>query len=272
MLISKRAVIALISGFMILGAGVCASAVEMNLAGIKLSSPAASVLKKYGNPTRITVATTQVTIATMGIPGQGGMMPGGAQGTMSEIMGAPQTGGLGPMASAFGSSPAPSGAYSPNYSSNYSGYSSDSLPGITGLTPPGMQGSSMIPGQRGLPNMNGLPGNPIEGQPVLVEQEVTWTYDLQDGTTVEFIISGSGRVVQITVGGDQAFTLSKTSKGIKLGNYYKDVIFKYGYPESQSQVGRFLRASYADKQRCVFTFLGKKLVGITIALKPEGEE
>jgi hypothetical protein len=126
--------------------------------------------------------------------------------------------------------------------------------------------------------MPGFPGAEQQQQVVLVEQEVTWTYDLQDGTTVEFIISGSGRVIQITVGGDRPFTLSKTSKGIKLGSYYKDVIFNYGYPESHSYVGRFLRASYAEDHRVVFTFYGpgaqevKKVVGITIALKPEGEE
>ena len=252
---------------MVLSAGVSALAVEMNLAGIKLSSPAATVLKKYGNPTRITVATSQVTSAAMGMSTQGGMLPGSAPGTMTGIMGPPTTGGLGPMG-AFGAAPSGGGLYGTDMYGNPTDQSG-ALPGFPGLTPPGMPGAGMLPGQGGLP---GMPGNPPQGQPVLVEQEATYTYDLQDGTTVEFIISGSGRVIQITVGGDQPFALSKTSKGIKLGNYYKDVIFAYGYPESQTQVGRFLRASYADKQRCVFTFLGKKLVGITIALKPEGEE
>jgi hypothetical protein len=132
-----------------------------------------------------------------------------------------------------------------------------------------MPGAEGLPGQGTFP---GVPGTEQQAQPVLFEQEVTWSYDLPDGTTVEFIISGNGRVIQITVGGDQPYALSKTSKGIKLGNNYKDVILKYGYPEYQIHVGRFLRASYADKQRCVFTFLNNKLVGVTIALKPEGEE
>jgi hypothetical protein len=107
------------------------------------------------------------------------------------------------------------------------------------------------------------------------EEQTTWTYDLIDGTTLEFIISQSGRVIQITVAGERAFKASKTTKGIKLGSLYKDVIFKYGFPEHQEKAGRFLRASYADKHHVVFTFLGpgkeevKKLVGITIALKTD---
>lgn len=263
MLISRRATVALLCTIMVLGAYVCAMAVEMNLAGIKLGSQAVTVLKKYGNPTRITVATLQVTATPLGIPPQSGMMPGTVPGT---VPGAPSTGGLGPMAAAFGSAPSGSNPYMP---SGYGNTADGGLPPLSGMGAPGTQGMA-YPGQgMGMP---GMPGNAPEGQPVLVEEEATYTYDLKDGTTVEFIISGSGRVIQITVGGDEPFALSKTSKGIKLGKSYKDVIFKYGYPESQTQVGRFLRASYADKHRCVFTFLNNKLVGITIALKPEGEE
>jgi hypothetical protein len=109
----------------------------------------------------------------------------------------------------------------------------------------------------------------------VAEEQCTWTYDLPDGTTVEFIISQNGRVVQITVGGDKPFKLSKTSKGIRLGSLYKEVVFKYGYPEEHWMVGSFLQADYTDKHRVMFTFCGpdpgqvKKLVGITIALKSE---
>lgn len=136
-----------------------------------------------------------------------------------------------------------------------------SLPGLPGF---GM-GVPTLPGAGGPTDASGLPGQ----QAPAIEQQVTWTYDLSDGTTVEFIISETGHVVQITVGGERPFALSRTSKDIRLGNTYKDVVLRYGYPEGHSNAGRFLRASYADKHRCVFTFLGKKLVGITIALKTE---
>ena len=49
MLISKRVMVVLMCGAMILGVSFAALAVEMNLAGIRLGSPVQSVLLKYGN-------------------------------------------------------------------------------------------------------------------------------------------------------------------------------------------------------------------------------
>lgn len=246
MLSSKRIAAVLGCAAFVLGAASGAFAVEMTLAGIKLSNPAASVLKKYGNPTRVTVGTVSTTV-TSAAPAQP------AQGALGGGMPNP----LGPLAAL--------GGY-------YNAAANDALGGGQGPAPmlPGLPGLPM-PGMPGMPPMPGGPGAPgaPQGQSTVVEQQVTWTYDMTDGTTVEFIISETGRVVQITVGGDRPFALSRTTKGIKLGSYYKDVIFKYGYPESHSYAGRFLRASYADKHRVVFTFLGKRLVGITIALKTE---
>lgn len=213
MLNSKRALVALMCVVFLVGICAAANAVEMTLAGIKLGSPATGVLKKYGNPTRVTASDI---VAVMEDPAQN--------------------------------------QQSNNQPSNL---------------PPGYP----TPGQ--MPNQPGQMPNQQQTIEIQTEPQVTWTYDLPDGTTLEFIISQNGRVVQITVGGDKPFKQSVTSKGIKLGSLYKDVVLKYGYPESQQEIGRFLQTSYADKHRIVFLFCGpeigqvKKLVGITIALKAE---
>ncbi len=264
MLGSKRLITALVCGAFLFGAGLGASALELTLAGIRLGGPAQTVLKRFGNPTRTTVGTVTVGSAYVasGIPG----MPG-----------TQATPGMGPMAALSGLTT----GYADMLNSAMGG---GQLPGLPGMSAPGMSSSPSLPvpglpTTGGMPMSSGMPGLPgmlgtldgMQGGQVYTEEQVTWTYDLANGTTLEFIVSESGRVIQITVGGDQPYAGSKTSKGIVLGSYYKDVIFKYGYPERHQPIGRFLRVSYADKHRAVFTFLGKKLVGITIALKPENE-
>jgi hypothetical protein len=234
MLISKRTAAAAICVALVFGVSTAALAVEMSLAGIKLSRPAVDVLKKYGNPTRVTVGTLSIPSA----------------GSESAPGGMPVPGAT--------SYPVPTGTSYPGFGIEPG--AAPVLPGLPGMPMPGMT----IPGMPG----QGMPGTQTV-QPAITEQQVTWTYDLPNGITVEFIISETGSVVQITVGGDQPFASSRTSKGTKLGSNYKEVIFKYGYPEGQSYAGRFLRVSYADRHRVVFTLLGKKVVGITIALKPD---
>lgn len=100
---------------------------------------------------------------------------------------------------------------------------------------------------------------------ILTQEEVTWTYDLHNGITLEVILT-DGIVTQITVGGVGPWGLSKTRTGIQLGDSYKLVLWVHGYPESQKYVGRFLRVGYVNKSRVLYTFLDKKLVGVTIAL------
>ncbi|MEN6370998.1 MAG: hypothetical protein ABFD64_03210 [Armatimonadota bacterium] len=237
MLTSKRAIVALMVFVLVFGASISVFAVERTLAGIRLGSPAQTVLKKYGNPTRITTQT-----ANTGNPGEGQPQNQPAGSLLSNMPGSSQqqTGPIGQLGQSYANGS--SGSYAP-------------LPGV----------------DTGAPGAPGTSGNNGTQQNQPTESTVSWTYDLQSGTTLEFLISESGRVIQITVGGDQPFALSKTSKGIKLGSYYKDVIFKYGYPEKQQSLGRFLMAKYTDKHRCLFIFLEKKLVGITIAFNPEDE-
>jgi hypothetical protein len=137
------------------------------------------------------------------------------------------------------------------------------LPGLPGLGIPG------LPGMGGMYGMPGTPAQPTEQgastSAVLAAEEVTWTYDLADGITLEFIIT-DGTITQITVGGVGPWGLSKTRTGLQLGDTYKLVLWVCGYPEYQKYAGRFLRVSYINKNRALFTFLSNKLVGVTIAM------
>jgi hypothetical protein len=129
------------------------------------------------------------------------------------------------------------------------------LPGLPALPAPGMPAGAPVP----------APGG--GGSQVLSEEEVTWTYDLPNGITLEFIIT-DGIITQITVGGVGPWRLSETVSGIQLGDSYKLILWVCGYPESQKYQGRFLRLSYVNKKRVLFTLLNKRLVGVTIAMVP----
>lgn len=206
------------------------------LAAIRLGRPAKEVLVKWGNPSRITVGTTQ--------------SQGPTQNVSPTIAGIPYTP---PQTNTFGSG-LTAGV-------NQAG-------AMMGLQNPPMGNMGELPG---LPGM-GFPGQPNPQQPgntspTLTSEEVTWTYDLQNGITLEFIIT-DGLVTQITVGGQGPWGLSKTRTGLQLGDTYKLVLWVCGYPENQRYAGRFLRTSYVNKSRALYTFLNKKLVGITIAMVP----
>ena len=241
MLISKRSIAILICLAITFGAAVSAMAIETTLAGIRLGAPGSDVLRRYGNPTRITVGYVAMGGDQQGQPGAPGTAPG-AQ---------PPGNALGPLGALGGYyNTAGSLANDPN---------APILPPMGGLGMPGMP-----------PGMGGgmIPGQPDQGQQAPnTEQQITWSYDRPGGTTIEFIISDKGLIVQITAGGNGNFALAKTSKGVKFGTSYKDVVLKYGFPEGHTKIGKFVRASYADKDHVLFTFMKEKVVGITVALK-----
>jgi len=133
--------------------------------------------------------------------------------------------------------------------------------------PPGMgMGMSM---DMGIPNM----GAPIPGGQQTQRRgppEIVWIYRFPKNKTLEFLVSPDGRIMQIAAYGVEWPGIG-TALGIRLGDTYKDVILKYGFPESHSKSGYELRAKYSDKHRAVFSFVGQGLiqptvVGITIGL------
>jgi len=127
MLTSKRAIVALMIFVFVFGACVSAFAVERSLAGIKLNSPAETVLKKYGNPTRVTVGTFT----------SGGINPNaGAQQGMPGMQGAQQNNLLG---QALGTMNQMGQVYQ-SYLDDAMGTGSNTggqLPGLQGLPAPG---------------------------------------------------------------------------------------------------------------------------------------
>lgn len=208
------------------------SAAEMKLAGLTLGRPALTVMQKYGDPTEVKIgnATTEQ----------------------------PQK----------STTPTPEATNKPGL---------PGMPGMTGL--PGMPGQpSNMPGKgttsTGLPaprptSATGLPGSSSQkadsGQSKDVPADVTWVYKFPKNKRLEVIINPDGVIVQIAVYGI-TWTGVKTSKGIHLGSTYKDVITKYGYPDSQDIIDKVLLAKYPKKQRAVFSFVNKKCVGMAIAL------
>ena len=201
---------------------------EDSLAGIRLGRAAKEILVKWGNPSRITVGT----VRTEG-PGTG----------------AP---------------PLESGVpWIPSEPSRYDMFSSRPIPDMRNPYGSPMDGLPPL-GQPPLSTSTTTTGQST----VLSQEEVTWTYDLDNGITLEFIIT-DGLITQITAGGLEPWSLSRTRAGLQLGDTYKLVLWVCGYPESQEYSGRFLRARYVTNNRLLFTFLRNRLVGVTIALVPQ---
>ena len=207
---------------------------EFTLGGIRLSRAANTILAKWGNPSRITLGTAQAEVANVpSAPTAPNYIPPG--------------GGY------------PSLTQGVNLANELLGSGRPALPRLPGYDMPNIPGAP--PGQQ--PQQGGTETR------VLRQEEVTWTYDLPNGITLEFIIT-DGTITQITVGGEGPWGLSKTRTGLQLGDSYKLVLWVMGFPEEhQKYVGRFLRVSYVEKNHVLFTFLNKKLVGVTIALVQE---
>jgi hypothetical protein len=205
------------------------TAAELELAGIRLGRPATTVIQKYGNPTEVKVgATGQVQIVSP---------------------------------TATPTQPSPSTTYPTAPSSTFPTTPTTTLPTMPGapLTQP--FGTSPFP--------TATPTQPSASTTQVVQKatapEVTWVYQFPNNRTLDFVISPDGRVVEIRAFGVEWPSI-RTSKGITLGQTYKDVILKYGFPEQHERSGAQLIAKYPEKHRALFTFVGKTLVGITIAL------
>lgn len=206
------------------------------LAGIRLGRPAREVLAKWGNPSRITIGITRSQAAQQNAP---------------VVAGIPYTP---PQTNIFGSG-LQAGV---NQAAAMLGLQNQPLPALPGMNPPGVNP----------PAAAEVAPTVQSGPSTITSEEVTWTYDLPNGITLEFIIT-DGLVTQITVGGQGPWALSKTRTGLQLGDTYKLVLWVCGYPENQRYASRFLRVSYVNRSRALYTFLNKRLVGVTIAMVPE---
>lgn len=189
---SRKAAAAVTCAALMFGVGASAFGVEMSLAGIKLGSSGSLVLKRFGDPTRITVGSVSVGVinaepaaVSQGLPG-----PGTA---------------IGPPAPYGARFPGPGGAPATYYGGQ--GGAIGRLPPYGDLVAPGEAPNYAAPPSAAVAG----PGGTQPGQQTLTEEQVTWTYDLPDGIIAEFIISGSGLVVQITVGGGRPYALSQTT-------------------------------------------------------------
>lgn len=116
------------------------------------------------------------------------------------------------------------------------------------------------------------PGSSTGALPVITRKgppEVRWIYRIAANKTLktlEFIINPDGRIMQISAFASDWPTM-KTSKGIAIGaSTYKDVLAKYGFPESHDTTGVELITRYTKKDRVIFSLVGNTVVGITIGL------
>lgn len=139
------------------------------------------------------------------------------------------------------------------------------LPGVGSFQAPSPGSGAGVPPP---PIFSGAPGSARPTAPVVTRTsapEVTWIYGFAKNKTLEFIINPDGYVIQIAAYGAQWPSI-RTSRGITLGDTYKEVILSYGYPELHQMTGIELITKYADRHRAAFTFVGNQVVGITIAL------
>ena len=218
---------------------------ERSLAGISIFAPGSEVTRKFGNPSRILVGGVAPSAASA-MTGAGGG-PGGGMGGPGGGMGGPGGGSSGYPGSSGGS---PSSL--PGFGQQLGNQMSQMMGG-SGSEFPGSPGS--LPGGPGAPG-----GGPTAPPP---KQPVTLIYDRQNGGSLEFTISPDKRVIQIRETGYSG--AYGTSRSIKLGVSYAQVVARYGYPENTYIQGSVVSTDYKDTLHCGFQFLDQKLVGIIVA-------
>jgi hypothetical protein len=265
----------------LLMAALPASATERSLAGIKILSLPKAILVKYKNPTRIIVGRPSLFPASGGGGGMsGGGMPGGGMsgggfggGGMSG--GYPGGGGGGPAPDPINPQKRSMGSFSPSGGGGgplpgFGGGSGSGMGALDGGGMPGGFGGGYPGGGMGggiLGGSSGSTGTGSDSGAGTTESnpgEVTWVYEKPNGNDLEFTMSGDGRVVQIRATGYTNPAI-RTSKGVTLGQTYSQVVLKYGYPESQEQMGSVLTVRYSDSQKVAFQFYNQKLVAIIVA-------
>lgn len=244
---SRVIVVSIIAaGFMV--AGGVAQAREVQLAGVRLGTHAVNLLDIYGMPDGIAVGEGEAIAApqaadaptlqmpqadlmgTMGLYGMGGPeMMGGMPG----MPGAPMPGmpGMpGPMAGP----------------GEFPGGGAPGMPVMGGGMPgmPGMDGGPGAPG--GMPGMEGggmAAGGmqsqpfPVWALPVWVDlnpREVEWVYN-KGPVVLGFVLDRDGFVQAIAIAAEKCdyarTALWRPHAYVKLGDDFKRVIYRYGYPD-----------------------------------------
>ncbi len=181
--------------------------------------------------------------AMMGGPMMGGPMMGGP------MMGAPTSG-------APGLPGLPGGIGSP---------ARPGMPPMAGMS--GMYGAPGMAGMGGTPAGLGLPSVGLRTSPggMMYEQETTLIYERPGGVIYEFLVNKDGYVVQAkAIGYEDKSGLSRTSRGIKLGDTYQRVVAMYGWPKEHQNMGTTLYVRYPS-HHVAFQFYDNKVVSIIVA-------
>jgi hypothetical protein len=301
-------------------------AAERSLVGITLGRTYKSVLDKYGTPdlmVPVTLPTASALLAStgfgLGVGQPGATDPGGSPygtpGGLGSPGGYPGSAPGGPGYGAPGGYPGsgpggpggPPGGY-PGSAPGGPGYGAPggypSGPGGPPVLPPGGGEMPGAPGYGGpMGAGGGYGGDPSAAGGGQQGNAVKWVYARPNGGSLEFWINEDGRVAQIAATGRTG--TATTSKGVRLGSTYSQVLKLYGAPETHrtssvppevaavmglnrdanKQKRRDQLSSYAQlyggsvsfvnlvndvlytsKHHAAFTFLGDKCVRITIAL------
>ena len=204
-----------------------AGAREVQLAGIRLGDHAIHLLDVYGQPTGIAVGEGEA-LAAPQMPGMGMDMGMGMPG----MPGAPQL-------------------FGPPMDMGMPG-----MPGMPGMDPGMMGGPGGMPGMPGMEGMPGMPGMemgmgmegmmaggmqtqpfPIWALAVWVDlgaNEVQWIYN-KGPVVLGFVLDRDGFVKVIAVAAEKCdfarTALWRPHKYVKLGDNYKHVIYRYGFPD-----------------------------------------
>lgn len=226
-----------------------ANAREVQLAGIRLGDHAINLLDVWGTPDGIAVGEGEALTSAQSAAGapqfaapQGGDMMGGLMGMVGGMMGMPGMGAGMPGMPAGGGMPGMPAGGGPG-----------GMPAPPGMGPeaggmPGMPG--MPGGAEGMPG--GMPGAgpggaavaglasepfPVWALAVWVDlgpHQVEWVYN-KGPVVMGFVLDRDGFVTVVAVAAEKCdyarTALWKPHRYIKLGDDFKRVIYRYGYPD-----------------------------------------
>jgi len=267
---------------------------ETTLGGLSLGQSGNKILQKYGNPTRVIVATDESILAAKELAQQkeeekkalredaqfkgelAGLQAGATDQAYNNQMGINQN--IGPAGLGVTKMGGMSGAMGGTQMGGMAG-------GAMGGMPTAAGGNRMGGAMGGMPGAAGMGGMGIAGGAMggaaqagnvqaantflgtsgrINETTICWQYDLNSGVQLEFLVKNN-KISQITVLSLYPWKSAKLKSGIMIGDTYKLTTYLWGIDYRQQAVGSFSRVTYFKNKGTAFIFLNKKLVGITIA-------